>query len=195
MFTLTTAQQNALSAQYISVAFFAELEFRAATIRFTTWNQSLVWGGNTWIGAGTLSAINDVKEMVKLESSPIDLTLNIADPAILALTLVPATDYRGKNARLYICPMVDGVLVDVPVMCWNGTLDQMVVDVGKDGGGSVTVRCKPSADRLQRPRNLRLNNITHQNLSPGSLGMVYQADLLANPQLWLSKKFQKSGLA
>ncbi len=186
---LTAPQQTAFEGGYFSAAYFAEFQFTTGTARFTSWNTNLDWGGYTWAGAGTLGSINEVRDSEHLQSFSIDFTLSVADPGVVALALTSAENYRSKVMNLYTAPMQDGGILGTPVLTMSGFMDQMVVSLS-DTGGSVVLRCVPASDRMQRASNLRNNDVTQQALHPGSLGFAYQAELVANPHLWLSKDFQ-----
>jgi hypothetical protein len=190
-FTVDTDQQNALSARHFGIAVFVYLNFLGGAIRLSTWNHDITWGANTWTGLGKFISISDAKESEKIETQPLDMSLNIADSAILALAVGESEAYRGRTANLYMCPMEDGVLIGTPIQCWSGTMDICTVSYGADGGGSISMRAKPTSDKLSRPSTFRVNHqLQTQLINPSDLGFEYQADLIANPQLWLSRKFQ-----
>lgn len=191
MFTTTTNQQNALSSRSFTMALFAELNFSGGYVRASTWSADLTWGTYNWVGLGKLVSVADVKETEKLETSSVDLTLNAADNTILVAALGDPTTYRGRSANIYTCPLADGVLIDTPILCWSGTMDTMNV-VFAEGGGSVVVRCKPTSDKLNRPTSFRVNHEQQKLVLSTDLGFQYQQDLIANPQIWLSKAFQRA---
>jgi hypothetical protein len=193
MIVLTTEQQEALEATYVSVAYFVEFAFTSSTVRFTSWNTNLDWGGYTWTGAGSFGSVSEVKESEKLEVPSLDFSLTLADPAIVALGLSAAETYRGKPVAVYAAPMQSGAILGTPALCWSGNMDSMTLSM-ESKEGSISLRCKPTAERLGRASNIRVNHATHIKQYPTSRGFEYQADLIANPQLWLSKKLQASGL-
>lgn len=190
-FSVHSTQQTALEGRYFTIAVFLYLDFSGGIIRVSTWNHDLVWGSNTWTGLGKFVSISDAKESEKIETQPIDINLSIADSAILALAIGEAESYRGRAAYAYMCPMEDGALIGTPIQCWSGTMDIVTVSYGADGGGAISLRAKPTSDRLSRPSTFRVNHQLQQQLVLSTdLGFEYQEDLIANPQLWLSRKFQ-----
>jgi hypothetical protein len=189
MTTPSVEQQTAFSSAYFSAAYFAEFQFTTGTARFTSWNTSLDWGGYTWIGTGTMGSITPVKQSEKLQSMSLDFTLTVADPAVIAVALSAAETYRNKPAYLYTAPMTDGAILGVPILTWQGVMDQMSMSL-ESSGGSVSLRCLPVADKMSAAQNLRINDATQKAYFPASRGLEYQSGLIADPHLWLSKDFQ-----
>lgn len=190
MLNLTTGQQTALEGRYTGMTVFMSLAFTSGTIRVSTWNIDLVWGGFTWSGMGNLAHIQEIKDTEKLEASPIDASLNVSNATLLSLAITSAEAYRGKAAIIYLGPMTDGVLVGTPIMCWTGYMDVMAVQYNADGTGLISVRCKPLTDKLNRPSGLRASHEQQKLILSTDLGFEYQNSLITDPQLWLSKKFQ-----
>ena len=191
MITTTSGQQSALEGRSFSAALFAFLDFSGGAVRVTSWNHDMVWGGYTWTGLGNLAGISDVQESEKLETSAIDLTMNAANATVLALAMGEAEAYRGRTATIYMCPMLNGALIDTPIVVWSGYMDTMSINYASDSGGSINVRCYPLSEKLSRPSALRANHAQQKLVLSTDLGFQYQEDLIANPQVWLSKKFQE----
>ncbi|MFA6121924.1 MAG: hypothetical protein WCT35_04925 [Sideroxydans sp.] len=187
----TTAQQTALESPVARVVYFAELHFVSGTLRLCTALQTINWGGYDWLGMGLVGSISPVEEGAGLTSSALNFTLNIADASVLALALGTVEDYRGQPAKLYFCPLDEQFrLIDTPEICWRGIMD--TVAVGVDGEtGQVTLKCETSAYGIKRRQPLRLNSAQQKQRHPGDTGFDFLNDLLARPQLWLSKKFQQ----
>jgi hypothetical protein len=92
---------------------------------------------------------------------------------------------------LYYCPLDEQFrLVDTPQQCWKGVMDSITINVD-NGEGSVALKCETSAYGLLRRTPLRINAAQHLQRHPGDTGLDYLSDLIANPQIWLSKKFQQ----
>jgi len=199
MITVSSGQQTQFEARHLRLVLFAQLEFLAgdlttpSTIRVSTWNHDITWGTYTWQGLGNLVSIQDVKDTENLETSSVDMKLNVANSTILGLAMGEAEQFRGKAALLYLCPVTDGgVLVDTPILFWTGEMDSMAITYSQDGGGEISLRCFPTSSRLARPSGLRANHEQHIQTYPTELGFQYLADLIAHPQVWLTKTFQAS---
>lgn len=187
----TTAQQTALEKPVAREAWFVELQFAGGTVRVCSFGQTFTWGGYDWIGLGAVGRISPLDESAGVASSSMTFSLNVAQVSILALALGPVEDYRGLPAKLYFCPLDEsGVLIDTPELCWRGLMDTM--QVGVDGEeGQVALKCETSAYGLKRRPSLRLNAAQQKQRYPTDTGFDYLTDLIANPQMWLSRKFQQ----
>lgn len=187
----TAAQQVELEKPSIPVVYFAEFDFAGGKARLCTWNQTITWGGHEWLGLGSLGSISAVEESDGLEARPLNFTLNAADPNWLALAAGPVEEYRGRVAKLYMCPLTNQYqLVDTPVLCWSGVMD--MVSIGVDGEeGQIVLKCETSAFGLKRRPSLRMNSAQQKKKHSADAGFDYLNDLIANPQTWLSKRFQQ----
>lgn len=189
--TTTPAQQAAFERPLVPIAYFAEFHFLGGVSRFSTFNQPIEWGGHTWVGLGSLGSIGAVEESDSLEARPLSFGLNAADPTWLALAAGSVEEYRGRTAKLYMCPLDEQHrLIDTPELCWRGCMDS--VSVGLDGEeGQIILKCETSAYGLKRTSGLRMNAAQQKKKHPGDTGFDFLNDLIANPQLWLSKRFQQ----
>lgn len=188
---MDAAQQTELEKSVTRTVYFVELQFAAGTQYLSTMNQPITWGGHDWIGLGVIGAIGAVSESDGIESSAMDFTITAAEPSWLALAAGDVAEYRGRAIKMYFCPLNEAFqLVGTPQMCWRGTMS--TVSIGIDGGGSgaITLRCETSAYSLKRRPSLRLNAAQHKAKHPADTGLDYLNDLIANPQTWLSKRFQ-----
>lgn len=186
----TTAQQTALEKASIRVAYFIELHFVSGIIRLCNSGQSYVWGSHDWLGLGLLGKISPMEESAGVNSTAMTFTLNVTQYAILALAVGSVEDYRGQVAKLYFCPLDDQFrFIDTPELCWSGLMDTMVVSVDGEAG-QIALKCETSVYGLKRRSPQRLNPAQHKQRHPGDTGLDYVTDLIARPQLWLSKKFQ-----
>jgi hypothetical protein len=188
---VSTDQQIEFEKPTTRVAYFLELFFDSGTVRVCNSGQTFTWNGYDWIGLGSLGTISPVNESEGLASDFMVFSLNIAQVSVLGLALGSVSDYRGKTAKLYYCPLDEQFrLVDTPQQCWKGVMDSITINVD-NGEGSVALKCETSAYGLLRRTPLRINAAQHLQRHPGDTGLDYLSDLIANPQIWLSKKFQQ----
>lgn len=187
----TVDQQAALEKAVVPTVYFAEFDFLSGKARLCTWNHTIPWGGHDWLGLGALGSISEVEESDGLEAKSLSFTLNAAEPTWLALAAGSVEEYRGRNAKLYMCPLSeDYQLIDTPVLCWNGIMD--MVSIGIDGEeGQIVLKCETAAFGLKRRPSLRMNAAQQKKKHPTDTGFDYLTDLIANPQVWLSKRFQQ----
>lgn len=194
--TLTAGQQTELEKPVTRFAYFAEFSFLSATVYVSSLGQTVTWGGHDWIGLGAIGGISPIEESQGTAASALTFVLNIAQIEWLTLAIGSTSEYRGRDAKLYFCPLDEQFrLIDTPVACWRGTMDTMVSTVeGKRGEstGKISLKCETSAYGLKRKASLRINAAQQRQRYPNDSGLDYLTDLLGNPDsnIWLSKRFQ-----
>ena len=187
----STAQNTELAKPVTRIVYFVQFEFTTSTARMSTANFPITWGGNEWAGVGSIGSIGAVQESDGLESRPLAFTINAAQPSWLALAVGPVETYRGRPAKLFMCPLDESFqMVDTPVQCWAGLMDMVTVGIDGDSG-SITLKCETSAYGLKRRPSLRLNAAQQKKTHPTDTGLDYLTSLIADPQVWLSKRFQQ----
>lgn len=187
----TSAQQTALEQPVVRIVYFAEFAFLGGTAYMNTSNQTITWNGHDWLGVGTLGSIGEVEETDGLEAKALNFTLNAAQPSWLALAVGSVEEYRGRSAKLYMCPLDEGfVPIDDPILCWTGIMD--TVTVGVEGeAGQIVLKCETSAYGLKRRQSLRINAAQQKKKYPTDTSLDFLQDLIARPQQWLSINFQR----
>lgn len=194
--TLTANQQAELEKPVTRLAFFAEFNFLSGTVYVSSLGQTVTWGGHDWLGLGALGNISAIEEALGTTASALTFTLNVAQIEWLSLSAGNTNEYRGRDAKLYFCPVNEQFqLVDTPVICWRGTMDTQQVSIDGEMGeasGNISLKCETSAYGLKRRSSLRLNAAQHKQKFPTDLGFDYLTDLIGNPDnnLWLTKRFQ-----
>lgn len=188
--TITAPQQAALEKAAVRTVYFVEFYFQHATLRINTTNRTITWGSSDWTGLGSVSNISTLEESEGLESKSLSFTLNVTDTAWLALAVGVTEEYRGRAANMYFCPLDESFnIIDTPTLCWSGIMDTVCVGINGEEG-SIILKCETAAYGLKRQPSLRLNSAQHKLKHPSDTGFDYLTDLIANPVLWLSKKFQ-----
>lgn len=187
----TVAQQTAMESAHVQWLVFCEMHFAAAIYRFSNSNVTIPWGGFDWIGVGSLGDISEIKVSEKIEPSALTLNLNLAQTPWRELGFGQVSDYRGRVVKIYRSPLNDqGQVIDTPMLEWQGTMD--VISLSADGNsGSLSMRCEPQIKALRRPSNFRVNAVQQAFRSPNDTGFERHEALINNPQVWLSKNFQR----
>jgi hypothetical protein len=193
--TLSVDQQAALEKPALIIAYFAEFHFADGVVYVSSLPLNINWGGHDWIGLGAIGSITVVEESQGTAASALSFDLNIVQPEWLALSVGTVEQYRGRDAKLYFCPLNENYqLIDTPQVCWRGTMDTMTSEITGNQGesaGRIVLKCETSAYGLKRKSSLRVNDPQQQQRYPGDTGLAYLNDLLATPSQWLSKKFQR----
>lgn len=191
---MTSASQQAeLEKPVARAVWFGEFEFAGGTTRLSTWNHNIDWGGYTWSGLGQLVSISAVEESRGLQSKALQFGLTAAQTSWIALAIGDAEECRGRRAKLYMCPLDEQFqMIDTPELCWQGIMDPPVASYDDDGSGQITLNCETSAFGLRRRAPLRVNAAQLRKKYPTAGGLDYGVDLIANPAVWASKRFQRS---
>jgi hypothetical protein len=192
MTVLSGPQQAELEKPVTRTVYFVELQFQSSTQYICSANQTLVWGSRDWLGLGIVGAISPIEESEGVESKSLTFTLNVAQASYLSLAVGDVEEYRGLDAKLYFCPLNESFQpVGTPQQCWRGIMDLMAIGVEGEEG-KITLKCETSAYGLKRQPALRLNAAQQKKKYPTDTGFDYLTDLIANPQVWMSAKFQRS---
>lgn len=177
-----------------------ELQFTSGTLRLTTAPVNVPAAGYTWTGLGAVLDVQPVTESADAGTEQLEISLSLVDLAMLALTLGSVEGYRGKRVRMWLQLMTPEYQpVDEPVLRWAGFMEPIKVDRGRAGAdlgddeprGAIVLPCSRAG--LARSRNApgaRLTHAQQQADYPGDTGLRYVRQLVEQPALWLSKKFQ-----
>jgi len=189
-----SATDDQLASRSAGLVYFVKLEFTTGTAYLCTWNHSIDWDGHTWAGLGALS-VSTVTNTDQLEYPPMEVMLNVADPAMLALARGQVDTYRRRPVTLYKM-VYDEQLVPVgpPEQEWYGLMDQVRIKMtdGTTEPSAVVLRCENPSRDSRSVQSLRLNHAQHIQRHPGDTFLQRIEALVGKPQPWLSKKFQEA---
>ncbi len=188
MSLFTAPQQTEVEKAVTRTVYFLEFHFGGGIARISTYDRDYVWGEFTWYGLGDIITIGDMEETEGTTPRPLRVNLG-AKASWISIAVGPVEDYRGKPAKMYCCPLDENYLLKgTPVLAWNGVMD--IVTLTVDGeNGAVDIKCETSAFALKRSAVFRVNAAQHKSRYPTETGLDYQADLIANPKVWLSRRF------
>lgn len=191
--TVDTAFQTTASADAFGALALVELQFKSGTARFTNWPLSVQVMGHSWMGIGNLGEISQLHESEDGGEEKVQLKLSPADVDVRALSLGDPSEYQDRPVRIWIA-VLDASTMQIsgaPVLRFSGVMDQAKIDRENDGA-TITMECRTASyDVRSNPAALRMNNAQHQARHPGERGFEYLSDLIGNPAVWLSVKFQK----
>jgi hypothetical protein len=183
-----------LASPHAGMLYLVEMQFTSGTSRFTTWTHSITWDGQTWLGFGGVVGVSQLSEGTRLEYPVVEVALNVANPAVLALALGNAAEYRGKPIIIRRGVLDDELkFVELPEVVWSGKMDQARIKTG-DGEadeGGVAMRCEVPGRDGRGVQSMRLNNAQHQAQWPGDTFLSRIERLTGQPVPWLTKRFQR----
>lgn len=191
MSVLSSTQQELMEKPVVRIAHFIELHFSSGTSRIGTFNTTIPWGGYDWSGLGQILSIGQVSEGEGSVARSLTFSITAAKAEWLALAVGPVDEYRGGAVKLYVAPLGENFqLTETPKIAWTGNMDAVTIAINGDDGG-IEIRCETAAYGLKRRPVSRMNPAQHKQKYPNETGFDYLPDLLGNPKVWLSKKFQR----
>jgi hypothetical protein len=191
-----------LASGQVGVCYLIELDFVAATLRYTTYGRSLavtVDGvPHTYDGLGNALSISQIRESEDTAPDQITIALSLANTGALAAALGAVETYRGRAVRVYL-QLLDGAeaLDGAAVRRYSGSMTkvQVAVEVDPDSGartGRVELVCsRAGLARARHAEGPRLSIQQHQMVYAGDLGLVHLPELINTPRPWLSVAFQR----
>lgn len=186
--------ETQLASGHAGLLYLVEMQFASGTSRFTSWSHTLTWDGHTWLGFGSVLGISQLSEGERLEYPVVEVALNVANPAVLALALGNAAEYRKRPVIIRRGVLDDELrFVDLPEVVWSGQMDQARIKTGdgENDEGGVAMRCEVPGRDGRGVQSLRLNNAQHQARWPGDTFLSRLERLQGQPVPWLSKRFQR----
>ena len=183
---ITTAFNNAISAQNVIPFFAVSLAFNTGTLHL--WNGygdiSLTAGGstNTFTGLGDATGMSPVEEQSLIQASGANLVLNGVKSSLIATAL--SAQYTNRDGKIFL-GMFDtskNVVADVYTL-FVGKMDVMII---RETGETSTIELKLENRliALERPNERRMTDEDQKNLFPGDIGFEFIPDLQDKQLVW-----------
>lgn len=180
--TLTPAMESAIVAQDVRPVLLFEGQFPSGFVRLWTGHGPIVWGGETWVGAGNLIGVSAIEESTSVVANGVSITLAGVDPQFVSLVINDAQ--QGLPGRIWLGLMdANGVLTIDPLQIFAGRLDVPQIS---DGGATcvITVSYESRLIDLNLPREWRYTHESQQVLYPGDLGLEFVAAIQDKQLTW-----------
>jgi hypothetical protein len=117
----------------------AELNFASGFVRAHNGLGTINFGGNDYVGVGTLGGLEFDEESTQLQGRGFTLTVS-AESSLVAT----ARDeiYQGRSAKVYLgfLNIDTGVVLDTPELVEDGIMDQMRLKLGPNSG--IQILCE-----------------------------------------------------
>lgn len=175
---------QASEEQVVRPVMFVELGYDSGTSRIHNSIVTITWGGNEWLGVGTLGAIDTIEESTELKVSGLGMALSGLSNDVVGKVL--DENYQGRPAKVYIGWLDENMqLLANPEQVFYGFIDTQSISVGQTAQVSITVE-----NRLvdwDRPRVLRFNNETQQARFFGDRGLEFVEQAAEKQIVWGQK--------
>ena len=171
-----SAVLTALSEQHVVLVTFAELQFPSGTLYLHNSIGTYTWGGQDWLGVGDLGEISQIEEGAEISPYKITLSLSGLDPDISGAALTE--DYYLQPVKVYLGVLdSDDDLIADPTIVWEGSMDQMMVSVGAEGGDVISLTAESELARFDKASNLRYTDTQQQSEFSGDIAFEFMADI------------------
>lgn len=204
MLTFDATALARAAASVRGACYLVEIDFASGTQRATNYSTDLTSGGNTYTRLGTNLQISALTESEDAAGQKIEISVSVADTSKLAMAVGPASEYRKKAVRIYLQLLDEvGNPAGAAVKRFAGYIDAVSIErkqPNKKGdaenlGGTIKIRCSRAGQaRSRHADGLRLTHAQQQVAYAGDNGYDGVATLVEKPTLWLSRRFQESGV-
>ena len=178
--TLTTNNSNVLNDEVVRPVYFLKFEFPSGNVYLNSTDRNITWGGNSYLGAGTIGTVSDIEETSELQANGIKLQLSGIPSTYVSIALTseyqgsPATEYLGFFNSTY-------GLVDDPFIIFVGKVDTMAISLSDTA--TIELEIENRLVDWERPRISRFTNEEQQNLYSGDKGLEF-VDSVAEKELF-----------
>lgn len=156
---------TALSGAQVYLAILAQIQFKSMTSYVWTGSGSLSYGGNTYLGIGSLGKVGPLTETNDRKAGSVTVTLGGIDPTLLNESL---TDIQTMAPATLLLAAFDGNgnLVGTPLTLFAGVVGKPTVQPGA-AEISITLNLETRLKQLQRASNRRYTAADQNLYFPG----------------------------
>lgn len=182
MRNMTPALEAALIAADARPALFFEGQFASGFVRLWTGLGDVVWGGQTWTGAGNLVGFSGIEEGSDIVARGASVTLSGVPASLVSLAILDAQ--QGLPGRCWVGLLApdNSIIVD-PVLAFAGRLDVPTISDGAETC-TITITYESRLIDLNTPRELRYTHEAQQQLYPGDMGFEYLTSIQDKEITW-----------
>lgn len=180
--SLESAMQSAVVADLVRPIVLVQCAFDSGALNLWTGIGNLTVGGVTYVGAGGLLSVGEMKESSDLAANGITITLEgVTSPLI---TKARDENYQGRQLQVLLgaTDASNGVIAD-PVVIFSGFMDTMTInETGETASITVTVE-----NRLIEFEKTRVRRYTAEDQRidfPDDRGLEFVAELAEKEIMW-----------
>lgn len=180
MRTIAAPAAVALASGRVALVLLVEMQL-SSTIRLASSAATINWGGQDWIGAGSLGSIEEVADVTG-EHKPLRFVLSGVPAANLAIALQEPIRDRPCIVRMAVLDPDTHAVLDAPIV-WTGTLDQMPVTMSGETC-TISVTAEHAGAAYARPKPLRYTDADQQRLYPGDTSLRFVVSQAQHQDVW-----------
>jgi len=164
------------------LAILVEMEFSSGFLRLWSGLGPVTYGGNEFIGAGTLFGFGSVEETREVVANGTTIFLSGIPSSLVSLCINDAE--QGKVGRIYLAVLdADGAVDGDAVELFVGRLDvPKIIDEGANCIISITYESRMID--LTRAREFRYTSESQQTLHPGDRGFDFVTSIQNQEITW-----------
>lgn len=165
--------------------YFVKLKFDSADVNLHSGLGDIIFGGDTYTGAGSIGAISGIEETVELGRSPVTLTMSGLPTTLIAALL--NEQYQGRRATIYLgyMNMTTYQLVEDPVVIHRGLMDTPDFNQGKELAISLKVESRFA--QWDNPKVRRYTNEDQRSRYPTDTGFQFVESSVEKAIYWGQK--------
>ena len=174
---IPAALQTEFDARRNHIFHLLQFEFDTPTY-YTDLPRSIVFGGNTYISAGDMIAVEDVTEELELKYDTLSVMLSGVSQANIAIALTAA--YLDKKVKMHIGAVdTSGVVVVDPMEYYTGLVESFSIREDVKTGESIIVWVTGSHWSLFDKVSGRMTNDADQQYHfPGDKGLEFASEIV-----------------
>lgn len=178
--TLSTNNSNVLDDDVLRPIYFLKFDFPSGNVYLNSSDRNITWGGNSYIGAGSIGSVSDIEETSELQAQGVKLTLTGIPSTYVSIALT--SEYQGSATTQYLGFFNDNYgLVDDPFVIFVGKVDTMAISLSDTA--TIEVDIENRLIDWERPRISRFTNEEQQNLYANDKGLEF-VDSVAEKELF-----------
>jgi len=182
--SIDAATITALEQGVVKWLVLVKIEFDGGTIAFNSSLGDVDYGGDTYIGFGTLGSVSRIEESGELNPQKYNITLSGVNPAVL--TAVLNEDYLNRTAICYIAALDDdNAIIGTPINYFDAKVDSVSANFGKTANISIIAR-----DKLADWNRATIERYTDQDQQaryPGDKGFEFVTEIANKEIIWPAK--------
>ena len=185
MRTLSTAALAALQSNPLPIALLIEMDLTSPLFMCTA-GISLVIGGQTYLGTGTLGRIDAVQDS-PAEIKPLKFTLSGVPSTLIALALAEPVQGKAMRVKTALFDPATYQIIETRLR-WQGRLDVMAIEDGIPTA-TVQVSAEHSAIDLLRSAASYYSDAEQRRINSNDPSLQYIAGQTETKIVWPAASF------